>query len=341
MLFADKQEFNKRLMKTNNKNQILISILVPIYGVEKFIEKNARSLFEQTLNSNIEFIFVDDSSPDNSVDILKKVIKDYSFRNSQIKIVYNKHNVGIRKTREIAIDLAEGLYIYWIDGDDWLEDENALKDLLELALSTNADIIEADFKIINQHEETYVSISRNYKDKTKLIQNIIEKKSNITLWNKLIRRSLYSEKGLIVNDKINNGEDYTTLPKLFFYSKKYAKLNRATYNYNQLNSNAFSSNRKNWANLDSMIYANRDLYVFFNIHCKYLLKFIDTMYLETKVYHLLYSEDTNELNATRNKFNLCKYKYIPLMRFKYQLILFLNVLRCNSIILFIGKYFRR
>ena len=103
----------------------LVSILVPVYGVEKYIERCARSLFEQTYE-NLEYIFVDDCTPDKSIEILKRVIEDYPNRKNQVRIIHHEHNRGLAAARNTALDAAtsefyladENMYhLKWSTGD--------------------------------------------------------------------------------------------------------------------------------------------------------------------------------------------------------------------------------
>ena len=79
-----------------------VSVIVPVYKVEKFIEKCAVSLFSQTLQ-DVEFIFVDDASPDNSIQIVKKCIREYPQRESQIKILTHEANKGLPAARNTGL----------------------------------------------------------------------------------------------------------------------------------------------------------------------------------------------------------------------------------------------
>ena len=88
-------------MLENNKI-IKLSIIVPIYKVEQYIERCIRSLMEQTMKENIEFIFVNDCTPDNSIQILQNVIQEYPNRSSQIRIYNNTKNIGLHETRKVA-----------------------------------------------------------------------------------------------------------------------------------------------------------------------------------------------------------------------------------------------
>ena len=104
-----------------------ISVIVPVYGVEKYIERCARSLFEQTLE-DIEYIFVDDCTPDNSISILCKVLSDYPNRKKQVKILHHEKNKGLAQARQTGLKIASGEYIAHCDSDDWVD-----KDLYEIA----------------------------------------------------------------------------------------------------------------------------------------------------------------------------------------------------------------
>ena len=100
--------------------EILLSVLVPIYGVEKYIERCATSLFEQTLQDHIEFIFVNDCTKDNSVVKLLNLLKKYPHRISQVKLLEHSRNRGLAASRQTALNHATGDYVLTVDSDDWL-----------------------------------------------------------------------------------------------------------------------------------------------------------------------------------------------------------------------------
>ena len=87
-----------------------VSVLVPVYGVEKYIEECARSLFEQTYG-NIEYVFVDDCSKDGSIAILERVAEEYPQRKSQTRIIRHDHNRGLGGARLTALQKATGEYV--------------------------------------------------------------------------------------------------------------------------------------------------------------------------------------------------------------------------------------
>ena len=96
-----------------------VSVIVPVYGVAQYIEKCARSLFEQTLE-DIEYIFVDDCTQDNSIEILHNIIKDYPHRQQQTRIIHHETNKGLPIARKTGIENATGKYISVAFYDLWI-----------------------------------------------------------------------------------------------------------------------------------------------------------------------------------------------------------------------------
>ena len=117
-----------------------VSILTPIYGVEKYIEQSARSLFEQSYAS-IEYIFVDDCTPDKSIGILQSLLKEYPERAQQVRIIHHDRNRGVGAARQTALMAATGDYLLFADSDDMLP-EDAVEKLAGKADSSHADLID-------------------------------------------------------------------------------------------------------------------------------------------------------------------------------------------------------
>jgi glycosyltransferase involved in cell wall biosynthesis len=119
-----------------------VSIVVPIYGVEKYIERCARSLFEQTFD-DIEYIFVNDSTKDASIEVLQTVIEEYPHRKNQIKILHHPENRGLPQARKTGILAAKGDYIINFDSDDWVE-HTIIEVVYTKASQDKADIVVCD-----------------------------------------------------------------------------------------------------------------------------------------------------------------------------------------------------
>ena len=120
-----------------------LSVIVPIYGVEKYIERCARSLFEQTLE-DIEYIFIDDCTLDKSIGILKRLIEEYRTslkeKNYSVTIEKMPKNTGLPGVRKYGIQLATGEYVIHCDSDDWV-DFDMYRLMYEKAKADDADVV--------------------------------------------------------------------------------------------------------------------------------------------------------------------------------------------------------
>ena len=116
----------------------LISIIVPIYNVEKYLDKCVESIVNQTYKC-LEIILVDDGSPDNC----PQMCDDWGKKDSRIKVIH-KNNEGVSKARNCGIDNAAGEYIMFIDSDDWI-DEDTIEELYEIIKNENVDIVSFSF----------------------------------------------------------------------------------------------------------------------------------------------------------------------------------------------------
>jgi glycosyltransferase involved in cell wall biosynthesis len=206
-----------------------VSIITPIYNVEKYIERCARSLFEQT-EEDLEFIFVNDCTPDSSMTILNDVIKDYSSRKSQIKILENEMNLGVAETRLKGIMEASGEYIIHCDSDDWV-DKDMYRMLYEKAKAEDLDIVWCDFYRTDGLTNKYDN-QNTQREITDIFKDILTAKKMATLWNHLVKRSIVTEHKY-VEPKTNFMEDVVLLVQYFYYSNKIGYVNRPLYYYYQ------------------------------------------------------------------------------------------------------------
>ena len=221
---------------------IAISIIVPIYNVAPHIERCVRSLMEQTFK-NIEYIFVNDCTPDNSIEILQSVIKDYPEREGFIKIIHNSTNKGLAATRFVGMDQAKGEYVLHCDSDDWVETD-MLQEMYEKAIHENADIVCCE--AIKERNDGRFRYQYKYDEET--IENgllsLQVEEVHIAIWNKLIKRSLFTKHDIRNYNGINMGEDSALTVRLRYYSKKTIILHKPFYHYNRFNCNSMVANTK-------------------------------------------------------------------------------------------------
>ena len=220
---------------------MFISILVPIYNVEKYIERCARSIFEQTYR-DIEYIFVDDCTPDNSIELLKIVLQDYPHRKEHIRIISHKKNRGLAAARNTGVDNCQTDFLMHVDSDDYLE-KSAVELLVNKQKTTNADIVSGcAFK--ETKEGQILMQEPDYINKEEMLLKVIEPNLNHVIWRRLIRLSLYKEHQIACEEGVNVGEDIQVLPKLVYFAKKVAKIDDVIYHYNCLNEDSYMSQKK-------------------------------------------------------------------------------------------------
>ena len=219
-----------------------VSVIIPVYGVEKYIERCARSLFEQTLDS-IEYLFINDCTPDKSIDILKNVLDEYPNRETQVRIINMPHNSGQAKVREVGIKSATGEYIIHCDSDDWV-DKDMYRAMYEKAKQENADLVYCDyFTTDGQTKKDKKENKKNICDKEYIIEQILEGKIHGGLWRLMSARSLYTQND-IHYPTINMCEDVALNLQLIYHSKrKIIWLNNTYYYYFQNNVNAITKQR--------------------------------------------------------------------------------------------------
>lgn len=221
----------------------LVSILVPVYGVEKHIERCAKSLFDQTY-SNLEFIFVNDASPDKSVLMLQSVIKKYPKKNKHITIFHHTKNLGLAATRNTLIANCSGEFVFHIDSDDWLE-PNTIELFVKKQIETDADIVTGSFykhEIKNGHEViSKVITTLKGKNREETLKYMLDFCSVVAIWNRLIRKSVYLNNNIKCIEGIDAGEDLMTTPRLVYYSKKVTTCDAITYHYNRTNDKSYVS----------------------------------------------------------------------------------------------------
>lgn len=211
----------------------IVSIVVPIYNVSNYIERCVRSLLEQTY-PHIEYIFVDDATPDDSIKKLEHVLEDYPQRRAHIKILHNLQNQGLAMSRFIGMDASTGEYVLHCDSDDWVE-HDMVQTMLQAALTHKADIVCCEAVKETPSGKHYYKYA--YDEETKenglLALNLME--LHVAIWNKLIRRGLFGEHNIRNYDGINMGEDSSLTVRLRYFSKKTIIVHQPFYHYNRLN----------------------------------------------------------------------------------------------------------
>ena len=205
-----------------------VSVIIPVYGVEKYIERCARSLLEQTLD-DIEYLFIDDCTPDKSIYILNRVLEEYPNRKNQVIIHHMEQNSGQAAVREWGAKNATGDFIIHCDSDDWV-DRNMYFEMYNEAIVQNADVAICDF-VVTDGGSTNIKIKACHaRTPEQFIENCFFQKDPWSLWNKLFKRNVYLN---IEYPTVAMGEDFAITTQLFVEVKKICYIPKFFYNYYQ------------------------------------------------------------------------------------------------------------
>lgn len=203
---------------------IKVSIVVPVYNVEKYLEKCLDSLINQTLK-DIEIICVNDGSTDNS----GKILDEYAQKDNRI-VVINKENGGVSSARNLGLSAVRGEYIGFCDPDDWV-DLDYYERLYDAAISSNSDIAVGGIKRVKNKitnflvfDDTY--FSEEYYEKLKLC-NVPDR---CYIWNKIYKTSEYKKHNLLFIEGLNY-EDCVFTPEILYKLKKLITVPNTYYYY--------------------------------------------------------------------------------------------------------------
>jgi len=208
-----------------------VSIIVPIYAVENYIERCANSLFAQTLDS-IEFIFIDDCTPDRSMEVLNVAIENnrprFTGMNWNVLIERMPMNSGLAAVRRRGIQLASGEYTIHCDSDDWV-DCDICRLLYQQAKKENADIVICDFYKVTENTQKHIQ-GCNRTDKEGLIKDLLTERTSWSVCNKIIKTTLYRENDIVFPED-NMGEDMALVMQLMLKAKRISYLPQPLYYY--------------------------------------------------------------------------------------------------------------
>ena len=228
-----KQEKQKLLSKiADYESKALISIIVPIYNVEKYLRQCLDSIQDQSYQ-NFECLLINDGSPDNSADICREYVsKDPRFR------YIEKENGGVSSARNLGLEHSKGEYITFIDSDDWV-DLDYLEVLHSKIKEYNTDFVISSYKKFDMDEDCfYLHIwDQDYYERIWTSQELLSQLPNLenydgsytVSWGKLFKRSIFDE--ILFNEQRKFGEDFECSFKLYLSMTSCLYIHKALYNY--------------------------------------------------------------------------------------------------------------
>lgn len=297
-----------------------VSIIIPVYNVEKYIEQCLETVCNQTLK-DVEIIVVDDGSLDNSINIVKK------FKDKRIKII-TRENGGLSAARNTGMKAAQGEYLLFLDSDDFFNNSYCVEEMYNLALENNADIV-----VGNGIE--YYSDERNtafYRDKSEFYSRSINSRDflikfinkysmrpeawlNLYKRDMLIKNKLFFKEGILHEDELFTPQAFLLADNIYIYDKNF-------YMYRQRENSIMHSRNNLKRGRDLIIVASELINKYKNIKDKELRKAV-----ENKPFNLiqiaLIQHDVKKINNKLKAYLVKKSK--TLKQFLLNLTLFINV----------------
>ncbi len=202
----------------------LVSIIVPVYNVEKYLDKCIETLIHQTYQ-NIEIILIDDGSTDSS----RKKANDWKKQDSRIKMIHQNHQ-GVSSARNKGINLAKGKYIIFIDADDYT-DKDLIEKLANKIETTNSDLSVCGFYYVNKEIKSSTLYNQTLKemDQKTFLDNICKEYYKGYLWNKLLIKEKIGTLRFDENKKIC--EDLLFIVKYTLNCQKISYIPESLYYY--------------------------------------------------------------------------------------------------------------
>lgn len=211
----------------------ILSILVPIYGVEKYIERCARSLFCYS-SDEVEYIFVNDGTEDGSIQILLDVVSEFPNIKNYIHIIEHDHNKGLAYSRLTGIKASKGKYIWCVDSDDFISND-AIRTILH-ELHYNPDLL-----MFNYYTYDGNKTLRHNREKLS-VDSILCSKVPPMIWCNIYKKDIYIQNDIFPIAGLNYSEDYILNSRLFTKVRIIHFTSKPLYYYNISNISSYTSN---------------------------------------------------------------------------------------------------
>ena len=217
---------------------IKVSILVPFYKVEQYVGRCVESLFTQTYK-NIEYVFVNDCTPDKSMEVVNEMIDKYGVA-SQCKMIIHDQNQGISASRNDCLDYMTGDYFLFIDSDDYI-DNDMVELLVNAAVKEDADISGCGY--VEEYADHSVEYPQKYtNDHDEMMRAITLLTIKGVMWKLLVRSSIvkeHKEEVRFIPDR-NMVDDYLFCCQVFYYAQRFAGVDKCMYHWIQYNPNNYT-----------------------------------------------------------------------------------------------------
>lgn len=313
-----------------------ISIIIPIYNVERYLRQCIDSILAQTF-TDFELLLIDDGSPDGC----PAICDEYAEKDARIR-VFHKQNGGVTSARNKGLDNAKGNWIIYIDGDDWIE-PTYVEELYNAAINNEADIAICAFRFVYEDGSSVIEHPTIWDDNKQASLNRYIASIWTTACGSIQKSSLYKDNGVQSPKGLTFCEDFHLIVRLCYFADKVVSIDKPLYNYRQQSSSIMHSlNNKTWRD---ELTAYKEIIDFFRDQGE-LEKYIKAMSWRT-----LKATQEMTLNSSRfedfKNYNPDKKNYIwdcPFIGFKIKMLSWLITHDCTliaSIIIRLRKFLGR
>lgn len=269
---------------------VKVSVIIPIYNTSAYIERCAKSLLDQTLD-DVELIFIDDNTTDNSIEILKKVVNNSNGFKGKITILSHEENRGLPAARNSGLQVAKGECVFHCDSDDFLE-PTMLEELYKATKEKDADYVWSDWYLSYETKERYMKMP-SFLTADEAMKAMLAGGMKYNVWNKLVKRSLYTENNITFPSGHSMGEDMTMI-KLAACARKVAYVPKALYHYVRTNGEAMTQSISDQKIVDIQYNVSSTCDFLLKMKGDKVEKWIGLFKLQAK-YPFLFSDNSKEL----------------------------------------------
>lgn len=235
----------------------LISIIVPVYNTEKYLDRCIQSILAQTY-TNFELLLIDDGSTDSS----GAICDSYAEQDSRVR-VFHKPNGGVSSARNMGLDNALGEWIIFCDSDDWIDAE-MYEQMYNAAIQNKVDMVCCGLLVEEKNNKTILSYKNNYKDH-KLMYDCLAPiiVTYFATWNKLVSKKIYDINRIRATEGANMWEDVELMTKIRYFSQSSCVINKPFYHYNRMNESSITSALKMLSRVKGQVERVRQIEQFF------------------------------------------------------------------------------
>ena len=208
---------------------VKVSVIIPIYNVEQYIARCVCSLMEQTMEE-IEFVFINDSTPDNSMGVLTSVLDRYPHRKHRVRILNHESSKGVHWARKKVLEHAVGEYVGFCDSDDWCEPDMFEK-MYRTACHSNSDIVVNNSFVERKDSQTTTHFIAAQTPQECLKRSYQKERMAVAFWRHLIRRTMLS---LAFFDRVipaDRASDLFVMIQVYYHARSIAVVPDCLYHY--------------------------------------------------------------------------------------------------------------